>query len=147
MTWNGIFRDIGRKQVGESIFLNVQCRSTSKVPTAPDAAPTFRVYSEAAANVINGSLPPIERYASTGYFGYMLRLSSLFAVGRYFVRYQYAISTAIRVPAIDFFEVLAGGNSTGQVISMSYLDRPDLNDFLLIQTDSGATQIKRGPHL
>ena len=145
--WKTLFRDIGRKQVGEEIHLSVQTRNPSRTPTASTAAPTFRIYSDAGTNVLNGSLPPTERYAVTGLFEFAQRLTSAFSAGRYFVRYQYAISGTNYCPPIDFFEVLAGGSSSGTVISMAYLDRPDGNDWIVTQTDSGATTINRGPHV
>ncbi len=136
-----------RKQIGEELFLLVQSApGNTRTPTAPTAAATFRIYTEAGVNVLNGSLPPIERYGVTGLFAFMQRLTSAFSTGRHYIRYQYAISGTNYVK-LAAFEALAGGSSSGTVISMAYLDRPDGNDWLVCQTDSGATTINRGPRI
>lgn len=135
----------GRKRLGEQIRLGVQCApGNTRTPTAPDAAPTFRIYTEAGVNVVNGSLPPREKFTVTGLFEYMRQLNSLFSTGRHYVRYQYAISSTNYV-ALDAFEIVTGGDTGGQVISMEFLDTP-ASDWILFQTDSGNTGINRGPH-
>ena len=139
---------IGRKALGEEIKLTVQCTTASRVPTAPDQAPTYRVYTEAGVLVTNGSLPPTERYQATGLFEYMLPLNSSFSTGRYFVRYAYVISSVTLVPEYqDSFEIVAGGSTDGMINSMFYLDRPDGKDFILSSTDMGTLGASRGPRI
>lgn len=135
----------GRKQVGNEIRIGVQTVNGSRTPTAPDAAPTYRVYTEAGTLVTNGSLPPTERYTTTGLFEYMLPVYSLFSTGRHWVRYDWIIS-GTHYAGIDSFEVLAGGNTAGCFISMMFLDRPDA-DWIVGQTDAGTTSINRAPRL
>ena len=137
---------LGRRVLGDEIFLRVQCMNSSKQPAAPDAAPTVSIYNESGTRILTKSIPPLERYSTTGFFGYMQQLNSLFAVGRYAVYYSYTVSATQGDPGDDNFEVMGGGNTAGQVISMMYLDRPD-SDFILAQLDSGATSINRGPHI
>ncbi len=140
----GVYRN--RSRLGQEIRIGVQCRNGSRTPSAPDAAPTFRIYPEAAgAAVITGSLPPTERYTATGLFEYMQRLTSAFSAGRYYVRYAYAIS-AVQYVDFDAFEVTAGGNTAGMFLSLMFLDRPD-SDWIIGQLDMGTISINRGPHV
>lgn len=140
----GVYRN--RSRLGREIRIGVQCRNASRTPSAPDAAPAYRIYSEAAgAAVVTGSLPPTERYTATGLFEYMQRLTSAFATGRYYVRYTYAVSSTQFVD-FDSFEVTAGGDVSGMVNSMFFLDRPD-SDWIVATLDSGTVTINRGPKL
>ncbi len=134
----------GRKFLGEEIRIGCQC-AAGRVPGAPTAAPTYRVYTEAGVNVVNGSLPPTERYITTGLFEYMLPLNASFSAGRHFVSYRWTIS-GTQYAAIDSFQITAGGSTNGMVNSMFFLDRPD-GDWITVQTDSGGTKINRGPHI
>lgn len=136
----------GRRVLGDEISLAVQCKNGSGTPSAPTAAPTYRVYTEAGTNVVNGSLPPIERYTATGLFGRMLPLNSSFSTGRHYVRYAYAISGTNYVDT-ECFEVVAGGNVSGQHIAMHYIERPDGQDWILTQTDQASVTLNRGPRL
>lgn len=141
----GVYR--GRFPQGKHIPLGVQCRNSLRVPTAPDAAPTFRIYAEAGgAAVITGSLPPTERYATAGLHEYAQFLNSGFGTaGRYYTRYAYAILGTQYVD-FDAFEVLAGGTSGGMINSMLFLDRPD-GDWIVTSSDAGSTSVNRGPHI
>lgn len=135
----------GRKPLGSEIRIGVQCRNGSRTPLAPDAAPTYRVYAEAGGSAVaTGSLPPTERYQTTGLFEHMLPLNSTFAAGRYYVRYAYAISATNYVD-VDSFEVLASGDANGMFNSLFFLDRPAGQDWLLGVTDQGVVTLNRGP--
>lgn len=136
----------GRKILGEEIRLGCQTVNSARTPTAPDSAPTFRVYTESGTLTATGFLPPTERYVVTGLFEYMLALGTLFATGRYMVRYQYAISSTSYTPEPDTFEVVGGGDTHGQFVSLAFLDRPDA-DWIVGQTDAGNTLINRNPHV
>jgi hypothetical protein len=135
----------GRKKLGDEIFLAVQCRNGSNTPTAPDAAPLMTVYNESGTKIISKAIPPIDRYTATGLFGIMLPLNSVWSAGRYAVYYNYLIA-ATQFSGSDNFEITAGGDAAGQVISLFYLDRPDV-DWLVYQTDMGNTTINRNPHI
>lgn len=139
----GVFR--GRKLLGSEIRLGVQCRDGNRTPNAPTAAPTYRVYTEAGTNVVNGSLPPTERYTTTGLFEYMLPLNTSFSTGRHYVRYAYAISGTNYVD-FDAFEVVAGGNTAGTFTSLFFLDKPD-SDWVVGITDQGTVSLNRGPRI
>lgn len=140
----GVYRN--RNPKGVHVQIGVQCRTGSRVPTAPTAAPTFRVYFEDGTLVASGSLPPTERYQTAGLHQYMLFLGTAFSTaGRYYVRYAYAISGTNYVD-MDSFEVLANGATGGMVNSIYFLDRPD-SDWIVATTDSGGTPINRGPRI
>ena len=134
-----------RQFLGHEQRIGVQCRDGNRTPGAPTAAPTFRVYNESGTNIVNGSLPPTERYTTTGLHEYMLPLNSSFSAGRYFVRYAYAISGTNYVD-FDAFEVLAGGDAKGSEISVFFLDRPD-SDWIISTVDQGAVTLNRGPRV
>lgn len=137
----------GRKILGDEIYLGVQCVNASGTPTAPDAAPTMHICTSAGVKVLSKQIPPQDKFSATGWFGYMQPLNSSFATGRYFVRYSWAISSTTYTTQPDTFEIVAGGSSYGQYVSMFYLDRPDGNDFFLGQTDQGSVTVNRGPRV
>jgi len=136
----------GRKVLGDEIPLGVQCTSTSGVPSAPTAAPVMTIYSDAGTKIVQKSLPPSDKYGATGLFGVNQPLNSSFATGRYWVLYTYAVSGNNR-NALDSFEVVGGGSTSGQRIAMAWMDRPDGNDWLISQTNQGSIQMDRGIHL
>lgn len=92
-----------------------------------------------------GSLPPTERYITTGLHEYSKLLGTGFAAGRYYIRYTYTVS-GTPVVDIDAFEVLAGGVINGTTVSMYFLDRPD-GDWIVTQSSAGGTNSNRGPHV
>ncbi len=140
----GVYRN--RYRLGQEIRIGVQCRNGSRTPLGPDAAPAYRIYSEAGGSaVVTGSLPPTERYTTVGLHEYMQRLTASFAAGRYYARYTYAISGTQYVD-FDAFEVTVGGNTAGMFNSLMFLDRPD-SDWLIGTLDSGSVSINRGPHV
>ena len=139
-----MYRDV--KVLGDEIFLGVQCVNASGTPTAPDAAPTMHIATAAGVKVLSKSIPPQDKFNATGWFGYMQPLNSSFSTGRHFVRYSWAISSTQFV-LVDHFEILAGGSTDGQYVSLFYLDRPDGQDYVLGQTDQGTMTVNRGPHV
>lgn len=106
----------------------------------------MKIYTATGTAVVSKQIPPEDKFSATGWFGYMQPLNSLFTAGRHFVRYTWAISSTQYVET-DCFEIVAGGDDDGQILSMFYLDRPDNNDFVLSSTDQGNTNINRGPHV
>ena len=135
----------GRYQLGKHLPIGVQCVNATRVPSAPTAAPSFRIYKHDATFIIAGSLPPTERYLATGLFEYRQFLTAAFSVGWYYVRYTWAV-LGVNFAAFDAFEVVAGGSAGGQINSMFFLDRTD-GDWIVTQSDSGNTNINRGPRL
>lgn len=135
----------GRTIVGAEILLGCSCDHGTGVPTAPDAAPTMRVYNESGTLVVSKQIPPLDRFTATGLFQYMLPITSAFSTGRHIVRYDYLIGAITHVADLDTFEVVDGGDDDGQFLSLFYLDRPDGQDFILGMTEQGSLTISRGP--
>lgn len=137
----------GSKVLGDEIPLGVQCANPAGVPTAPDAAPVMKVYTNAGVLVRSMSIPP-DKGGATGLFSYMLPLNSLFSTGRHFVRYSYLILGVTYVPDdIDVFVINPGGSADGEFLSLHYMDRPDQQDWVLGQTSQGVLTAARGPQI
>lgn len=137
----------GRKAIGEEIMLGLQCVNSTGVPTAPDAAPTMKIYTSSGAGVLvlSKAIPPREQFTATGLFEYEQPLNSSFSTGRHVVRYTYSISSTAYVGEPDFFEIVAGGSSNGMKDALFCLDRPDQRDWVLTTTDMGTLAANRGP--
>lgn len=141
MAWRGTYI------LGTQAVLGCQCVNAAGTPTAPDSAPTMKIYTATGtSSVVSKSIPPRDKFNSTGYFEYQQPLNSLFSTGLYYVLYTWTISSTTYTQAdVDVFRIVAGGDNTGSVISMFYLDRPDGNDFILAQLDMGSVVWHRGP--
>lgn len=147
MDRNSTFHNyFGRAPLGREIPLYVQCTSTAGAPTAPDAAPTMKIYAQGGGSpVVSKTIPPLERYTATGLFQYMQMLTSAFSAGLYYVRFDYLVSATAKA-AQGTFEVTAGGDANGMVNSLFFLDRPGSGqDWLLATLDSGTVSLNRGP--
>lgn len=135
----------GRFQLGQEVVLGLLTTNTSGVPTAPDAAPTFKVWGPDETVVASGKVPALDRYQVTGMFRHILFLGSPFAVGLQSVVYNYLLSGSPRI-AIDTFEVVAGGNILGAVQSLHVFHRPH-GEFVVQQLSSGAVAKNRNPRV
>lgn len=135
----------GREKLGADIRIGVQCRDGNRTPQAPTAAPTFRVYTEGGTLVTSGTVPPTERYQTTGLHEFMLPLNALFSTGRQYVRYLYAIS-GVNYVDVDVFEIVGGGNVAGSFNQLFHLDRPD-SDWIIGVTEQGNVSLNRGPRI
>lgn len=138
-------KSLGRFILGDEVPLGVQCVNGSGVPSAPTSAPTMQIYTSAGTAVLSKQIPPQDQYSATGWFGYKQALNSSFATGRYYVRYEYDVGGTTYAGEVDAFEIVDGGSTDGQILSMFFLDRPDGNDYMLVQTDQGTLGVNRGP--
>lgn len=134
----------GRYILGDTVPLDVWCRSSAATPTEPDQAPVAIVCSD-TAQVLVQRLPICDRYGITGYFHYPLRLDGRFAAGSYRVLYQYSIGGTAYGHA-ESFEVAAGGHADGPALALFYYRRPT-SDFVVLQADSGRIIRRRNPRL
>lgn len=138
----------GRTIIGAELLLGCSCDPSTGTPASPDSAVMMKVYANDGTLMFNNRIPPLDKFAATGIFAYMLPITSAYSVGRYVVRYSYAISGITYVPdQLDVFEVVDGGDNAGQFLSLFYLDRPDGQDFILGQTEQGSLTISRGPQV
>lgn len=137
--------DLGRFRIGDHVPLQCVSLNGSRVPVKPDQAPTATIYN--ASGVIEGvRLPVKDRYntaVAATFFQKRHRLSSSYSTGFHYVSYTWEHSGAQK-GGVDTFEVIAGGDSDGAVISAGKLERPDGAHFIY-QTDSGALRAGRNP--
>ena len=136
----------GRYHLGEEVALAVLTKNSSGVPVVPDAAPTFSIYNSAGTAVFaNIKMPPVEKGATTGIFGCGQLLSGLFAEGQYTVLYKW-VSGAFDGKQIEKFEVLPGGDGSGNCISMAILRKPHAT-YVVRQLTSGRLAAGRNPRV
>lgn len=88
----------------------IQCANSSRTPTAPDAAPTWRIYGPAGgAALLTGTAPNTDTDSQTGFrfvTGVQVTLGNNFAAGNtYTVRAAYAISSVSEVDIGTFVVV------------------------------------------
>jgi hypothetical protein len=129
-----------RYQLGDFVPLLLQCRNANGTPTLPDDCPNARVFDPLGRLVTNFKVPITDRYGATGLFAFAFPLSAfLFSTGlvngNYRVIYSYSIGSYTGLDE-STFEVVAGGDSRGNIISMAYYPRPNA-DYLVFQTDNG----------
>ena len=97
---------IGFINAGGSLPLGLQCRGGSDVPTAPDAAPSYAVYSPSfGAALTTGSLGAADTDTKAGFRTGTLTIDGSFVAGTlYTIRFAWAIS-AVAKSAIGTFMV------------------------------------------
>lgn len=133
----------GRFTLGQFAPLTCVCTNGSGTPAAPTYAPTVKVYDSTGTRVLSALMPPLDRYGATGAFSYELRLGSSYAVGSYMVSMSWVIS-GTTYSAAGNFEVVAGGDADGAVVSMVELRKPHGN-WLVQRLDSDQRVLARGP--
>lgn len=124
----------GRFQLGEDVWLRVQCRDSNRQPAWPTEAPTLVVFS-ASGLILSRQIPTVDYQGQKGLFGYRLFLNSIFAAGYYRCLFRYRVGS-FQAMEEDSFEVLAGGDPDGSVIALFDYEQPS-GDFLLQQRDGG----------
>ena len=90
--------------------------------------------------------PILDRYVATGLFVYPLRLNSSYTTGRYSATHFYRVTGANNYHGldVDYFEIVAGGDSDGSIVTQAYWERPEAS-YLIQQTESGNINLKRNP--
>lgn len=138
--------DHGKVILGSQLRLTVQCTAAG-VPTAPDSAPTLKVYTDTGTLVRSLTVPPQDQTNATGLFGYLLPLNSSYSTGKHFALWSWVISSTTYTRELDHFEIVAGGHADGMLNAMFYLDRPDGNDWILTTSEQGVQRVHRGPQV
>lgn len=90
---------IGHVNLEGTIPLQVRCANSSGVPTAPDAAPTYKILNGAGTALTTGTLSSTDAASLTGARSgtATAAAASGFASGNiYYIHYDYAISTQAR---------------------------------------------------
>ncbi len=127
--------DLGRFQRGDKVRISVETGST------PDDAPVATIAGPGGFEAV--LQVPID--GSTARFARRVFLGLDFALGSYLVTHQYAISGEPRSHE-QAFELVPGGDSGGDVISMHTLDRPE-GRHVVAQLSGGLLVQGRNPKL
>jgi len=135
----------GRYQIGQEVPLSVLTVNASRVPSFPTVAPHFEVFSSSAKLITGKLMPVMDRNGATGLFQALLRLDARFSAGRHQAVIHYKVGTYYGQQVLDF-DILAGGNASGAVEAMHWLERPHAN-FVVHQLDSGEIHKGRNPRL
>lgn len=138
--------NLGRFQRGEKIPLAVQVVDGSANPVEPDAAPLATITDPSNATLASVRLPLAG--SGMGQFGMAYFLGILFSsLGTYQVTYSYDYAEGTgQGTASDTFEVIAGGDEGGAVVSMFHIDRPEAR-YVVGQLASGRLVQGRNPRL
>lgn len=99
---------LGYIALGDTLRLGLQCRNGSLVCTAPDAAPTWAMYTDSDTSLLTGTLGAADADSKVGFRTGDAAITSGngFAVGdRVTVRFFYEISTT-DYAAVGFFTVV-----------------------------------------
>jgi hypothetical protein len=138
--------DLGRFQKGDRVPLRVAPVDGAGNAVEPDAAPTATVRDPGGDPVLTRPLPLVERGVIA--FGMGLFLGVNFAtLGTYSVAYAWDYGEgAGQGAASDTFELIAGGDEGGAVVSMAHIDRPEAG-YVVAQLASGKLVQGRDPRL
>lgn len=134
---------LGRKQLGGTATLMLQCRNASFAPSLPDAPPCWKVFSGTTL-VATGQMPIQDRFTVTGLFRLPLFLNRLYAAGFYQVVYYYNVSGFYGVEH-DVFQIVPGGDLRGAVTAAYFYERPEANYIVQSLGESGSIIKGRNP--
>jgi len=136
---------LGRYFLGQVVNVFVWTVDSNGTPTLPENPPYIDFRSDSAL-VQQVQMPIQDRYVVTGFFVYPLRLGSSYSAGRYTATHFYRVTGANNFHGlgVDYFEVVAGGDSDGAIVTQAYWQRPEAT-YLIQQTESGNVNLKRNP--
>ena len=127
---------LGRFRWGDEVDFTV-------TPTGPPPAlPTATITDASSVTVASFSMWVLPGLAS---FAGSVFLSSAWALGTFTVTCQFSVSGS-PVTQVFTFDVVAGGDSGGDVISMYFYDRPEAG-YVIAQLSGGLLAQGRNPHL
>jgi hypothetical protein len=135
----------GRFQIGQEIPLGALCRDGNGTPTVPTLPPLMEIRDDAGAKIVSKKIPIMDRYGQTGLFQYNQFLDGRFSVGHYTVIFYYTAGSYLGIDT-DEFDLVAGGNEEGAVISMYYFAKPHAS-FVVQQTSGGLLFAGRNPSI
>lgn len=136
---------LGRYDRGSEVLLVVSCENGTGVVTAPDDAPTVEVFDLVGKKLTEGKVPASDTRSTPGLFRFPLFLGANFAPGKYRSVVRYLLS-GVAYSRILSFDVTAGGDPAGAVISMHQFEKPDAR-YLVHSTDSGKIFKGRNPRI
>lgn len=134
---------LGRYTLGQWVPLVAVTTNGAMTPSWPASVAVFSVYDGAGARVYSGLMPPLDLARLPGSFSYLMRLGDTFALGHYVATITFALAgTTYSVE--NRFQVVAGGNPAGALVSLHSYQRPQA-DFVLGRLDSDQRLIARNP--
>ena len=133
---------LGRYFQGQVVPIYIRTVNADGTPTAPDNPP-YIDFRDDSGQVLQVQAPIVDRYTVTGLFIYPLFLTSSFPAGRYTATHFYLASTYNGLDS-DVFEVVAGGDPDGAIITQAYWQRPEAV-FLIQQTEADNILLRRNP--
>lgn len=133
---------LGRYFQGQVVPILVQTRNLAGTPTLSDNPP-FIDFHGASGKISQVQMPILDRYVVTGLFLYHLFLNSSFPAGRYRATHFYKTSDYHGVDT-DVFEVVAGGDADGSIVTQHYWQRPEAT-YLIQQTEADSILLRRNP--
>lgn len=134
---------LGRFQIGQEVPLILWTRDRDRTPAFPDSHPLARVVASDGTHVESVQMPVSDRYQVTGLFRYQLPLGAGYSTGKYTVEYQYTVSGYPGL-LLASFEVVAGGDVGGPVISLYAVERPEAR-YVVAQLGTGRLVAGRNP--
>ena len=136
---------LGRYFLGQTVHVVIRTTDVNGAPTLP-ANPPYIDFRSDSAFVRQVQVPILDRYVSTGTFVYPLRLDSSFTTGRYSATQFWRVTggNAYNGLDVDYFEVVAGGDSDGSILTQFYWQRPEAS-YLIQQPESGSLTLRRNP--
>jgi hypothetical protein len=138
--------DLGRYLLGDKVPLILSTITSDVVPAAPTAAPTARIYKNAAtATTAVISIPIKAKGKATGLFAHDLFLSSTYSVGIWFVLLKWTVS-AVVYKQLYRFEIVTGGDADGPPVALKYFDQRGA-DHLFWQTEALTVQWGTTPRI
>lgn len=134
--------DLGRFQPGQVVTLGVSTVDGSANPAWPDAAPVATI-RDSSSNVIWSGKISLDGGAY--HFSLPVFVGISYSVGTYQVTYAWAVN-GTAVASSDSFDVIAGGDIGGSVVSMYAYVRPEAT-YVVAQLSSGNLVQGRNPRL
>lgn len=133
---------LGRFQLGQVVKLGLSIVDGSGNPVSPDAAPMAVITNP------DSSTDPAFKLAMDGgstAFAIKLMLGNENSLGTYSVAYSYQAGVFAGSGG-DTFDVIAGGDAGGRIISMSAYERPEAS-YVVAQIASGRIVQGKNPSL
>lgn len=134
--------NLGRFQPGQRVLLGVSTVDGSANPAWPDSAPVATITDSNNDTIWTGK---IALDGDQYHFSLNVFLGIAYSVGTYQVAYAWAVN-GTPVTATDTFDVIAGGDIGGAVVSMYGYVRPE-STYVVAQLDSGNIVQGRNPRL
>lgn len=140
---------IGTYQVGDRLPLTLQAVAPSIGAGSPLAVSLVtsmvaKTYNSAGTLKATVNIPIKDRHKETSFFqdSHLLDATN-YSVGRYNIVYQVTGAGTV-FQTSECFDVVAGGDGDGQVISMANVQRPE-GQHVLYETESGDLNAGRKP--